>query len=602
MFVLPITAVAQGYTLEECCQTALQHNLTLQSSRLDMLKADEDKKKAFTAYFLTSSLPLRHHIAQNENQGVTLKKWVTLGDASKKNVYLCTMFVRKKKNRSGTISVVVVSKARGKFREIKNFGTAKSEAESAALYAEAQKWMNSHDGQQEIDFDNKRGLEVEETERVVNNIDNVLINGTQLLLNKVYDSIGFNRIPDEILRHLVIARVSQPMSKLATVDYLKSYYDEDVDLNHIYRYMDKLYNTQMELAQSISVEHTREIFGGKIGLMFYDVTTLYFETAKTDVLREPGFSKDGKTAESQVVLGLLVSEGGYPLSYSLFNGSQYEGFTMIPMIDDFKQRFTLGKDFVVVADSGLMNKTNVTLLQQAGYKYILGARIKSESKTVKDWILSLEKKDKTCHEYKRSNGEKLIVSYSDKRAKKDAYNRDRGVERLRKAYKSGRLTKQQVNKRGYNKFLEISKDVEVVISEQKIADDAKWDGLKGYITNTDLDAEKVIKQYHGLWVVERAFRISKGSLDMRPMFHFTERRIEAHVCICFIAYKVYKELERIIKIKGIGMSVGHVLDAARTITTIRIKLPENGKIYSKTLFLTEKHMAIKPLFDSLELC
>ncbi|MCI7273299.1 hypothetical protein MR642_03120 [bacterium] len=141
-----------------------------------------------------------------------------------------------------------------------------------------------------------------------------MINGTQLLLDQVYDSIGFNRIPDEILRHWVIARVSQPKSKLATVDYLKSYDDEDVELNHFYRYRDKLYNTQMELAQQISVEHTRKLFGGKIGLMFYDVTTLYFETAQTDVLREPGFSKDGKTAESQVILGLLVSEGGYPLS------------------------------------------------------------------------------------------------------------------------------------------------------------------------------------------------------------------------------------------------------------------------------------------------
>ncbi|MBO7258517.1 MAG: IS1634 family transposase [Paludibacteraceae bacterium] len=210
-------------------------------------------------------------------------------------------------------------------------------------------------------------------------MDAVLINGTQLLLNQVYDSIGFNQISDEILRHLVITRVSQPRSKLATVDYLRSYYDEDVDLNHIYRYMDKLYNTQMELAQQISVEHTRRIFGGKIGLMFYDVTTLYFETSKTDSLREPGFSKDGKAAESQVVLGLLVSEGGYLLSYSIFNGSQYEGFTMIPMIDDFKQRFNIGEDFVVVADSGLMNKNNVALLQQAGYKYILGARIKTRA-------------------------------------------------------------------------------------------------------------------------------------------------------------------------------------------------------------------------------
>ena len=402
----------------------------------------------------------------------------------------------------------------------------------------------------------------------LSNIDNVLINGTQLLLNQIYDNIGFNRIPDEILRHLVIARVSQPGSKLATVDYLKSYYDEDVDLNHIYRYMDKLYNTQMELAHQISVEHTRKLFGDKIGLIFYDVTTLYFETGDTDVLREPGFSKDGKTAESQVVLGLLVSEGGYPLSYSLLNGSQYEGFTMIPMIDDFKQRFTLGDDFVVVADSGLMNKDNVTLLQEAGYKYIIGARIKSESASVKQWILSQEKTDKACYSYRRENGERLVVSYSNKRAKKDAYNRDRSIARLRKAYKSGRITKNQVNKRGYNKFLEISKD-----------------------------AERVIAEYHGLWVVERAFRISKGTLEMRPMFHFTERRIEAHVCICFIAYKVYKELEQLIAVNKIGMSVDKVIDAAKTITTIKVRLPENGSFFTKTLFLTEKHLAIKPLFD-----
>ena len=428
-------------------------------------------------------------------------------------------------------------------------------------------------------------------------MDAVLINGTQLLLNQIYDSIGFNRIPDDILRHLVIARVSQPGSKHATVDYLKSYYDEDIDLNHIYRYMDKLYNTQMELAQQISVEHTRKIFGGKIGLMFYDVTTLYFETAQRDVLREPGFSKDGKTTESQIVLGLLVSEGGYPLSYSLFNGSQYEGFTMIPMIDDFKQRFEIGDDFVVVADSGLMTRTNLTLLQQAGYKYILGARIKNENESVKQWILSLDKIDGSSYEYIRQNEERLIVNYSEKRAGKEAYNRQRGVARLKRAYKSGHITKQQVNNRGYNKFLEISKDIEVCISEQKIAEDCKWDGLKGYITNTDLDAKRIIAEYHGLWVVERAFRISKGTLEMRPMFHFTERRIEAHICICFIAYKLYKELERLIDINRISMSVDHVLDAAKTITTIRIRLPESNTYFTKTLFLTEKQLAIKPLFN-----
>ena len=153
-----------------------------------------------------------------------------------------------------------------------------------------------------------------------------------------------------------------------------------------------------------------------------------------------------------------------------------------------------------------------------------------------------------------------------------------------------------MNRRGYNKFLEISKDIQVSICEDKINEDEKWDGLKGYITNTDLDAKSVVAQYHGLWVVERAFRISKGTLDMRPMFHFTERRIEAHVCICFVAYKVYKELERIIKLTGINMSIGDVLKIARTIITVRVNMPENREVYVKTLFLTERQKAIEPLF------
>ena len=172
------------------------------------------------------------------------------------------------------------------------------------------------------------------------------------------------------------------MSKSATVEYLKSHFDEDVELHRIYRYLDKLYNTQQELVQQISVEHTRKILGGNIGLMFYYVTTLYFETDNIDELRVFGFSKDGKHSHPQIVLGLLVSSGGYPLSYSIFNGSQYEGRTMLPVLEDFVRRFNL-EDFVIVADSGLMNKKNILLLESGGYKYIIGARIKSEGEAIK---------------------------------------------------------------------------------------------------------------------------------------------------------------------------------------------------------------------------
>lgn len=139
----------------------------------------------------------------------------------------------------------------------------------------------------------------------------------------------------------------------------------------------------------------------------------------------------------------------------------------------------------------------------------------------------------------------------------------------------------------------------VSINEDKIKEDEQWDGLKGYVTNTRLQPKDVVAQYKGLWVVERAFRISKGTIETRPIFHFTERRIEAHVCLCFVAYKIYKELERIIYNLGLDMSVDTVLKIAKTITTIRLRLPLNGSMLTRTMFLTPEHNSLKPLFDYL---
>lgn len=507
------------------------------------------------------------------------------------------MFVRKKKNHSGLISVQVIDKSHGKYRVLKTVGSSMDLQVVDELFKQGKRWISSHLGEQDI-FEQaaKEADEKQVVNFLLTKIENILLNGTQLILDKVFKSIGFDQLNDNILKHLVIARLSQPLSKSATVDYLKSHFDEDVQLHNIYRYLDKLHNSQQEKIQQISVEHTRKILGGKIGLVFYDVTTLYFETDNSDELREPGFSKDGKHSQPQVVLGLLVSLDGYPLSYSLFNGSQYEGRTMLPLVEDFVQRFKLD-DFVVVADSGLMNKSNINLLESGGHKYILGARIKSEPEKTKQWILSLEKRDGVFNELQMGGGVRLIVGYSDKRAKKDRYNREKGVKRLHKAYKSGNITKENINKRGYNKFLEISDNVKVAINAQKIAEDSKWDGLKGYLTNTSLPAKEVHEQYTGLWVVESAFRVTKGTIEIRPMFHFTPRRIEAHVCICFIAYKVYKELERILKISGSNLSVGKVLDIAKTVATIKIKLPTSNTTMTKTMLITPKQKSIERLFD-----
>jgi transposase len=506
------------------------------------------------------------------------------------------MFIRKKLNKSGIVSVQVINKSSGRYKVRKTIGSSSDPDLTERLVKEGEKWIENYLGQMDMfSYLDKQ----EEEKRVINlllsNIENILINGSQIILDKVYKSIGFDKINDDVLKHIVISRLSQPMSKSATVEYLKAYFDEDIHYQKIYRYMDQLDGQVQEEIQKISVEHTRKILGDQIGLIFYDVTTLYFESNKKDDLREVGFSKDGKHSHVQVVLGLLVSKGGYPLSYSLFNGSQFEGYTMLPVVEDFITRFKL-KDFVIVADSGLMSKTNIELLDSAGYKYIIGARIKSESQQIKRWILSLDKSTGTFYEHNKEKG-RLIVGYSEKRAKMDAYNREKGLSRLRKAFKSGKITKENINKRGYNKFLDITQGIEVSINQQKVKEDEQWDGLKGYFTNTDLPAKEVYESYRGLWVIENAFRVTKGTIQLRPMFHFTPKRIKAHVAICFVAYKVYKELERILKTKQIELSPDKVIDIAKTITTIKIKLPISGEIMTRTMMITERQQSIAELIE-----
>ena len=506
------------------------------------------------------------------------------------------MFVRQKKNKSGSTSVVVVRKDKGRYKLVKTMGSSSDPQEIDNLSRQGEEWIRRKSGMADMFTDAEgKDRERKEIERFIDSIENILVNGDSLILDRIFDRIGFDKIEDDVFRKLVVARLSCPSSKAATVEYLKNHFDEDVDLSKIYRYLDKLNHTQQEKVQDISVRHTRELLGGNIGVMFYDVTTLYFEADREDDLRKTGFSKEGRHKNPQIILGLLVSLNGYPLAYCIHEGNKYEGHTMMPVIEEFVRKYEL-EDFVVVADSGLMNEQNVADLERNNYKYIIGARIKTESTRVTEWILSHSWVDGQMEEYDKGDGRRLLVGYTDNRARKDSYNREKGVRRLEKAYRNGRLSKENINRRGYNKFLEMKNKVEVSINYGKIEEDAVWDGLKGYLTNTELPAEQIYAAYHNLWTVELAFRIAKSKLEVRPMFHFTRKRIEAHICICFVALKVYKELDRILKLNGIKLSIDKVLRMAKTVTTMQVRLPLNGQLLSRTMVM-KRHKPIEKLFD-----
>jgi transposase len=499
------------------------------------------------------------------------------------------MFVREKVNKSGVVSVQVIAKINGKSKLVKTIGSSSDAYIVASFVKQGYQFIAEFGGQQTFDFSDAPTL----LKSVFQSINSHIEVGTEMLLGKIFDDIGFRAVGDDIFRRLVLSRLIYPVSKLKTSDYLDKYHEQDYPVQQIYRYMDKLHSLQKEIIQQISYEHTKKILGGEVNIVFYDVTTLYFEIDQEDDLRKTGFSKEGKHQNPQIVLGLLVSKNGYPLAYDIFEGNKFEGHTMLPVIEAFKVKYSL-KHLVIIADSGLLSSANIDQLQQKGYEFILGARIKNEKRDIQSKILSLNLKNGESAIVIK-NHLRLIVTYSDSRAKKDRLNREKGLRKIEKQIQTGRLTKSSINNRGYNKYLKMEGQINIAIDYQKFESDAEWDGLKGYITNAKLSKGEIIENYGYLWQIEKAFRISKTDLKIRPIYHRLQHRIEAHICISFVGYKIYKELERQLKEKQSSLSPEKAIEIARTIYQVKAKT--HNEEVSHILIITEEQKLLSQLFN-----
>lgn len=501
------------------------------------------------------------------------------------------MFIRRKKNKSGVISIQIITKLNGKSKLVKTIGSSSDGLKIEKLLEEAHDYVNAFGGQQVFDFSSPNTL----LNSAFKSITAHKEVGTGLLLGRIFDEIGFDEIDGSLLKQLVVARLCWPTSKLRTSDFLNKYKGIEVPVQKIYRYLDKLYLTQKQEIQQISYKHTLKVLGGSISVVFYDVTTLYFQIDDEDELRKRGFSKEGKHQNPQIILGLLVSVNGYPLAFDVFGGNTYEGHTMLPILDAFRSKYSLDR-LIIVADSGLLSAQNIKELQEKGYEYILGGRIKNEKHLIRDRITSLELANGESQIIEKGDGSRLIINYSEKRAKKDRHNRERGLKRLEKQLRSGKLTKTNINNRGYNKYLKMDGEIRLSIDRDKFEKDGKWDGLKGYLTNTTLKKEEIMENYNHLWKIEKAFRISKHDLKIRPVYHRLQRRIEAHITINFVAYKVYKELERQLKEKQVGLSPEKAINIAKSIYEITGSV-EKGKNLQHILLLTDEQKYLAEQFE-----
>ena len=492
------------------------------------------------------------------------------------------MFVRKKKNKSGSVSIQIIKKIGRVNKVLRTIGSSSDPAEIDYLYKKALFEMPRLYGATLFDPPNEP--QISELSN-----DNIRVIGPELVFSRIFDYIGFNKIKDDLFKDLCISRITHPGSKLNLSEYLQENNKEEVSVDRIYYFMDRLNSRYKQQVEEISFRYTKRVLGDKIGIVFYDMTTIYFESSQPDEFRETGFSKDGKHQHPQIFLGLLVGKEGYPIGYDIFEGGIYEGHTLIPILEKFEKRFKLNKP-IVVADAGLLSTKNIEALKDNGYTFILGARIKNESNQIKKCIQVLNLQDGEIAQINKPDDTTLFISYSSKRAKKDLSNRERGLKRLERSLKAGRLTKSNINNRGYNKYLRMQGELKIDINYEKFYNDSTWDGLKGYITNTTLKGKEVIDNYNNLWKIEKAFRISKTDLKIRPIYHRIRERIEAHICISFVSYLLHKELEKILNENNTGISINKAVKAINKMYEVIIDnrkriLLKNNEIQQKIIEL-----------------
>ncbi len=502
------------------------------------------------------------------------------------------MFARKKRNKSGVVSVQVIDKSNG-YRVAQTVGSSSNPDEIERLWRRAQQIVRAEHPTQGMLFRTESANDLA-LRNFIGQLRNAQIHtvGPELIFGALFDRIGFGAIKEKLFRHLTLARLAFPISKRKTVDYLRRYRGIEISEDAIYRFLDKLNDRYKERVNAIAYQYTKARLGA-ITFVFYDMTTLYFEAEDEDDLRKVGFSKDGKFQNPQILLGLLVGLEGLPIGYDIFEGNTFEGHTLIPVLKGIQSKYGFDKP-VVVADAALLSVDNVAQLKAEGYQFILGGRIRNESKKVKDEIFKNAAgiKDGDSFIIDKGDGIRLVVTFSEKRLKKDVANRKRGVEKLRKQVESGRLTKQSINNRGYNRFLKIEGQATIAIDEEKIKADDRWDGLKGFVTNTKLSAKDVAGNYVQLWQIENAFRVSKSDLKVRPIHHYLRARIEAHICIAFVAYAIYKELDHLLKKNAVPISPKRAGELCQNMYEMEYCLPDSGEIRRNLLKMDTEQQSV----------
>ncbi len=469
------------------------------------------------------------------------------------------MRIRVVSTASGKRAIQVVSKRYGVLTVHKHIGTYATASEKSQLYKKAKAY-------------------IAETTRQGNLLDilsscrpsDVAITESRplfvyQLLSSIYDKLGLSAYPDPLIKDLVIARIYRPTSKRETREILSDLFDHKWSLITIYRHLKKgIQSGLKDTFQKALIAFAGNELHDSLRLIFYDVTTLYFESAVRAGIRDFGFSKDHRSQDTQIVIGLVVNRQGFPLYFHVFCGRTFEGHTLCSVVENI-QKLLGNPELVVVADSAMLSQENIDQLIQKNISFIVGARIANLPSNLIDQITNqLSGQDgKTITVTYR--GQRLICQYLQQRAAKDKADREKQIARAQ-----GIINAPTKKMRRY-RFVKTT-DQTVSLNVELITRAVRLEGIKGYLTNTQLPEATIIDRYHDLWRIERAFRLTKSDLEARPIFHRLDETIEAHLVIVFAGLAVCTYIEI-----NTGMSIPKVLKLAEKVLTHKVTNTKTGE-------------------------
>ena len=460
---------------------------------------------------------------------------------------------------SGKKAIQVVSKKYGRLTVHKHIGTYDTDAEKRQLLSKARDFIAQTTGQVSLldVLSTFRPQEVEITEQY-----RIFL---YQLLSGVYDKLGFGNYPDLLIKDLVIARIWAPSSKRETREVLAEDFGKDWRLLTIYRHLKTAIEAGLkDNFQKALVNFAREGLKDSLRLILYDVTTLYFESNLKTELKDFGFSKDHRSQDTQVVVGLVVNPDGFPLYFDVFPGKTFEGNTFVPVIKNIK--FLLhSEELVVIADAAMISKDNIEKLDTEGIGFVVGARLGNLPPNLIDAIsssLSATDGRITAETY---HNHRLVCEYSSKRAAKDKSDRLKQLEKAQAAISTpSKIT---------NRFRFVrTEGRKPTLNTDLLTKAEKLEGVKGYLTNTNLPETVIIDRYHDLWRIEKSFRITKSDLEARPIFHRLEETIKAHLVIVFAGLAISKYIE----LKS-NMSIHKALKLAGKVLTQKVTNTTTGE-------------------------